>query len=172
MENIRGQGYDGASNMSSSRAGVQGRIKEVAPLGMYVHCCGHCLNLVIGRSSRLPEIPNVLDRLKNCCRTFLESPKKNGLQEAVVRANVTDTTRRHPILDLCRTRWAERQEAYEHFYQAYCRIVVTLEVIGHRMHLDTYGDDYRDWDVSSRSDAQQLLASITRFDFIVTFVSM
>ena len=47
-----------------------------------------------------------------------------------------------------------------------------LEVIGHRMHLDTYGDDYSDWDVSCRSDAQQLLASITRFDLIVTFVSI
>ena len=32
VENIRGQGYDGASNMSSSRTGVQGRIQEVAPL--------------------------------------------------------------------------------------------------------------------------------------------
>ena len=27
VENIRGQGYDGASNMSSSRAGVQGRME-------------------------------------------------------------------------------------------------------------------------------------------------
>ena len=101
VENVRWQGYDGASNMFSSRAGVQGRFKEVAPLGMYVHCCGHCLNLVIGRLSSLPEIRNFLDRLKNCCRTFLESSKKNGLLEAVVLAKVTDTIRRHPILDLC-----------------------------------------------------------------------
>ena len=50
VENIRGQGYDGASNMSSSRTGVQGRIQEVAPLATYIHCSGHCLNLVISHS--------------------------------------------------------------------------------------------------------------------------
>ena len=31
LTDMRGQGYDGASNMSSSRAGVQGRILQVAP---------------------------------------------------------------------------------------------------------------------------------------------
>ena len=36
MEDIRGQGYDGASNMSSSNVGVQARVKEYAPLATYV----------------------------------------------------------------------------------------------------------------------------------------
>ena len=44
---MRSQGYDGASNMSSGRVGVQARIREKAPLATYVHCNGHCLNLVI-----------------------------------------------------------------------------------------------------------------------------
>ncbi|PFX12621.1 Zinc finger MYM-type protein 1 [Stylophora pistillata] len=47
VTNMRGQGYDGASNMSSSTLGVQARIKKEAPLATYVHCNGHCLNLVI-----------------------------------------------------------------------------------------------------------------------------
>ena len=32
IENMRGQGYDGASNMSSDRVGVQARIQQAAPL--------------------------------------------------------------------------------------------------------------------------------------------
>ena len=36
--NMRGQGYDGASNMASDSVGVQARIKQAAPLAMYVHC--------------------------------------------------------------------------------------------------------------------------------------
>ena len=172
VENIRGQGYDGASNMSSSRTGVQGRIQEVAPLATYIHCSGHCLNLVISHSCGIPEVRNVLDRLKHCCRTFLDSPKKNSLLEAVVKKNVPDGISRKAILDLCRTCWVERQSAYQHFYQAYCYIVIALEVIGHRMHLAEYGADYSDWDSDSRSDAQQLLASITRFDFIAVFLTM
>ena len=39
--NIRGQGYNGASNMSSKALGIQAIIKEVAPLATYVHCSGH-----------------------------------------------------------------------------------------------------------------------------------
>ena len=38
---MRGQGYDGASNMSSDVVGVQARIKQVAPLATYIHCSGH-----------------------------------------------------------------------------------------------------------------------------------
>ena len=46
---MRGQGYNGASNLSSDVAGVQARIKEVAQLATYIHCNSHCLNLVISK---------------------------------------------------------------------------------------------------------------------------
>lgn len=36
VTNMRGQGYDGASNMSSCTSGVQARIKKEAPLATYV----------------------------------------------------------------------------------------------------------------------------------------
>ena len=48
--NMRGQGYDGASNMSSGGVGAQACIMKEAPLATYVHCNGHCLNLVISKS--------------------------------------------------------------------------------------------------------------------------
>ena len=47
VQDIRGQGYDGAANMASDTVGVQGRIKADSPKATYVHCNGHCLNLVI-----------------------------------------------------------------------------------------------------------------------------
>ena len=47
VENARGQGYDGAPNMSSDTVGVQGRIIQISPLSIYIHCIGHCLNLII-----------------------------------------------------------------------------------------------------------------------------
>lgn len=70
LENMRGQGYDGASNMSSGRVGVQARIRDHSPLATYIHCSGHCLNLVISSSCTLPEVRNVLNRLQQCCRFF------------------------------------------------------------------------------------------------------
>ena len=38
---MRGQAYDGAAAMSSSRVGVQAKIKEHAPLAVYTHCNSH-----------------------------------------------------------------------------------------------------------------------------------
>lgn len=56
-----------------------------------------------------------------------------------------------------------------HFYQAYCYIVQALGLIGYHRHLDKYGDTYADWDTANRTVAQQILASITSFAFIVSF---
>ena len=45
-------------------------------------------------------------------------------------------------------------------------------MIGFQCHLAKYGDTYADWDTASRSDAQQVLASITSFEFIVVFLTV
>ena len=47
-----------------------------------------------------------------------------------------------------------------------------LELIGFKWHLDKYGNTYADWDTASCSDTQQLLASITNFEFIVVFFTV
>ena len=172
VENMRGQGYDGASNMSSNRVGVQARIRQVAPLATYIHCSGHCLNLVISKCCSIPNIRNVLDQLQRCCRFFLYSPKRSGILEHIVLVNVPESQRRKTLLDLCKTRWAERHSYYQHFYLAYIYVIQALELIGYRRHLDRYGDKYADWDTSSRSDAQQILAAVTSFGFIVCFMSL
>jgi len=93
VSKMRGQGYDDASNMSSETVGVQGRIKKEAPLVTYVHCNGHCLNLVISKSCSLPQVRNVLDRMQNCCHFFLNSSKRSGLLEAIVTCNVVEEIR-------------------------------------------------------------------------------
>ena len=74
VEKVRGQGYDGASNMASARVGVQARIKELAPLATYMHCSGHCLNLVICHLCSLTEVHNVLDRMKKVLPVFSAQP--------------------------------------------------------------------------------------------------
>lgn len=104
VTNMRGQGYDGAGNMSSCSVGVQARIMRESPLATYVHCNSHCLNLVISKSCALPQIRNVMDRLKDCCNYFLNSPKRTGALELVVKHNVLDVGKRKPLLDLCKTR--------------------------------------------------------------------
>ena len=49
---IVSQAYDGASVMSGRCSGVQKRIKEVAPVAIYIHCYAHCLNLALVDSTK------------------------------------------------------------------------------------------------------------------------
>ena len=46
IEFSRGQGYDGAVNMSSQAVGLQKRVKYLCKKAAYNHCCGHNLSLV------------------------------------------------------------------------------------------------------------------------------
>lgn len=85
ITNIRGQGYDGAANMSSDTVGVQRRIRNRSPNAVYVHCCSHTLNLVISHSSAQPNIRNAVDKLKQCSLFFLGSPKREGKQNKMVK---------------------------------------------------------------------------------------
>jgi len=93
-----------------------------------------------------------------------------GVLELIIRQNVVEETRIKPLLDVCWTRWAECQSAYQHFYLAYVFITEALELIGYKWHMDKDGTTFSDWDTASCSDAQQLLAGITCFEFIVVFL--
>jgi hypothetical protein len=46
LKYCRGQGYDGASNMSADQRGAQGIIMKDNPKALYMHCNSHILNLV------------------------------------------------------------------------------------------------------------------------------
>ena len=47
MNNCRGQGYDGAGNMSGKNIWVSSRIAAEFNLAFYFHCQAHQLNLCI-----------------------------------------------------------------------------------------------------------------------------
>ncbi|XP_041372811.1 52 kDa repressor of the inhibitor of the protein kinase-like [Gigantopelta aegis] len=177
VENLRGQGYDGAASMSSNTVGVQARIRKEAPLAVYTHCSSHCLNLVLAHASALTPVRNMLDKLKETSLFFNSSPKCEALLSSIIRTcNPHDTSRRKSLLDLCKTRWAERHRAYQHFYQAYIYIVKCLEVIAHGLHNDEGFDadlaQNGNWDRNSKARASSLLNSLCDFQFIVTFTTV
>ncbi|KAI8493214.1 Fibrinogen- domains (FReDs) [Branchiostoma belcheri] len=84
------------------------------------------------------------------------NPKRSGTLEMVIKHNNGDDAKRKPLLDLCKTRCAERHKP--------------LEMIAYSRHLDKYGERFADWDTGNRSAAHQTLKSITSFDFIVVFL--
>ena len=56
LVHLRGQGYDGAANMSAQKSGVQKLIRDQQPKAMYTHCAGHSLNLAIVTSCSILPI--------------------------------------------------------------------------------------------------------------------
>ena len=173
LSQLRGQGYDGAANMSSNIAGVQGRMKQDAPLAVYIHCNSHALNLVISKSCSLQSIKLAVDKVKAVCLFFQNSPKRNGLLEFIYQANNDASNRNKALIDLCRTRWSARHNAYTHMYQSFEYIIQALEIISNGLHLDKYEKvrtTYADWDYKSKKDASGLLHGLADFNFICTFV--
>ena len=57
---LRGQGYDGAGNMSGKTNGAAARISSQFPLALYVHCASHCLNLAVVSSLEEASIRNMI----------------------------------------------------------------------------------------------------------------
>ena len=49
---MRGQCYDGSSNMSSARSGAKAVVQKAAPKAMYHHHAAYCLNLSIVSSCK------------------------------------------------------------------------------------------------------------------------
>ena len=84
--------------MSSGTVGVQGRILQISPLVAYIHCNGHCQNLVIATACSLIPIINMLSKVKYSCNFFSNSLKHEGLLSAVVTKGVIETSRRNPYL--------------------------------------------------------------------------
>ena len=73
--NCRGQGYDGASNMSSQARGVQGLIARRNPKAVYVHCNSHVLNLVLVKACTLPSVRNMSGTVPEIPNFFNYSPE-------------------------------------------------------------------------------------------------
>ena len=67
---MRGQGYDGAANMSGKFSGVRTRIQTEIPEAYYVHCYAHCLNLAVVKSCQLPIVRNTIDTVKDVSYAF------------------------------------------------------------------------------------------------------
>jgi len=146
LANLRGQGYDGGSNMSGMyyyksmflfscylwiigvHNGVQALILEEQPLALYTHCFSHGLNLAISKACEIPAIRNVFG-IVGSISVFLSSSAK--LNNTLIRVISNDSTESHPnkikLKALCATRWVERHNSIITFHDLYKFILIALE---------------------------------------------
>ncbi|VDI37412.1 Hypothetical predicted protein [Mytilus galloprovincialis] len=116
----------------------------------------------------------MMDKLKETCLFFRSSPLRDALLINIIEVNVPNVGKRKPLLDLCKTRWSARHEAYQHFYQSYCYIIKCLEVMSFGLHKDEgYNDELTNcWNRENNVRATALLNELTQYEFIVTFLTV
>ena len=78
------------------------------------------------------------------------------------------------LIGLCKTRWSERDIAYEHFYLAIPFIVKAFEVInGTHPERNDFNNIYTDgWDPKTKQDATSYLHAVTKFEITIGLVSL
>ncbi|CAF3939864.1 unnamed protein product [Rotaria sordida] len=145
LQNLVGQCYDGASNMRGEYQGVAARLSQIAPLGIYIHCNGHVLNLcLIDVSARVPSVRDTFGVFSSLYKLVEGSVKRHQVFERVQQeAGLKKLT----IKEVCEIRWTYRLECLKVILLRFNEIITTLEVI-------------------EVSDAFLLLNSVLSFDFI------
>ena len=104
---MRGQCYDGASNMSGARSGCMSLVQQEAPLALYFHCAAHHLNLAVVSACSIQAFKNAELYVGEIARFFNYSAKRQRLLDNAIDS--TDSApRAKKLKDACKTRWVER----------------------------------------------------------------
>jgi len=105
MANIKGQCYDGASNMSGEHSGLQKRVRDIAPQALFTHCYAHCLNLVIVSAvSACRVAKNFFGLLQNMYVFIQTCSKRHAMFHNMQDKHCTGRPR--TLKALSTTRWA------------------------------------------------------------------
>ena len=159
---IRGQGYDGAGNMSGKFRGCAALISQSCPRAVYVHYYSHVLNLCIAKACDLQVVRNVIGTLNQVCLFFNTSPKRQALLEQVV-GRMPESSTRKTLVDQCRTRWVARHDSFHVFGKLYEAVVETFEEI-------VLPSNHQSWNNETIVAANSLEVAITQWQFLIGFV--
>ncbi|XP_050248602.1 uncharacterized protein LOC126695841 [Quercus robur] len=169
IENIRGQGYDGASNMRGEWNGLQALFLKDCPYAYYVHCMAHRLQLALVTASReVKDVHQFFDHLVNIINIVVGSSKRSDeLQHAqaeqvenMIAFNEIETGRgANQIGTLQRagdTRWGSHFQSIcslIKMFDATCKVINTIS---------EEGANYK-----QRGDAEGAYQVLTSFEFIL-----
>ncbi len=146
--------------MSGKYRGAAAIIQHDYPKALYVHCVSHVLNLCVVAACSIQAIRNMYGVMEEICLFFNYTPKRQQeLQEHIENLPV-GTTSKTKLMNLCKTRWVARIEAFEVFRDMLPVLISTLEVIS-----TAHG-----WSAELSKKASALLISITQFQFLMSLV--
>ena len=123
----------------------------------------HILNLVIIGACKEQLIKNMNGSITQAAYFFTNSPKRQIFFEKVISSSSPQGKKK--LMNLCRTRWIYRHEAYEVFLQLFPVVFKTLELISSQsQELGQW-----DWDAESTTMANGPLHVFKARQFLVAF---
>jgi hypothetical protein len=168
LKQVRGQGYDGASNMRGEFNGLQSLIMRESRTAYYVHCFAHQLQLVVvavvrkhkGRSNFLTRISILLnvvggsakrrDMIRDINAEELRKALGCGQLETGIGLNQEQCLQRPGD-----TRWSSHYRTHKSLINMFPTIVQVLKFVE---------KDDKDW--KNRDQASNLLVYFKSFDFV------
>lgn len=123
---LRGQCYDGASAMSSSKRGVAKLVCDLEERAIYTHCYGHALNLAAGDTLKQCKLlKDALETTREITKLIKYSPRREEIFERVKEEISSGTT--SGIRVLCPTRWTVRANSLDSVLSNYESLLQTWE---------------------------------------------
>lgn len=131
LSQCRGQAFDGASNMSGIRNGVQALVKQEEARALYVYCLAHSLNLCVQEvTKKCVIVRNVMDFIYELVQLIKFSPNRlyvfDSLRKNVVVSGGESTPR---LRILCPTQWTIRHTSIKSILLNYEILLSTLEEV-------------------------------------------
>ena len=169
VRDIRGQGYDGASNMRGEWNGPKALILNECPYAYYVHCMAHQLQLALVAASReVHEVHNFFQNAILIINVVSASPKRNDELLANQAAEIDreielgelDTGKgANQLGSLQRprdTRWSSHFKSIQSLHKMFAATIAVLQSVATDRSISRY----------SRGDAVGALKIIMSFDFV------
>ncbi|XP_042009034.1 zinc finger MYM-type protein 1-like [Salvia splendens] len=168
ISSLRGQGYDGASNMRGEFNGLKSLILKRNSSAYYVYCFAHQLQLTIVAVAKKHKIVgsfyNSLSRLCNTVggsckrRDILREKQIENIIKEIASDEISTGRGLNQEMSLKRpgdTRWSSHYGTLVNLIHLYSSIVDVLEYVGENGH-----------DNSIRAEADDVLEIINSFEFV------
>jgi hypothetical protein len=125
LSKVRGQCYDGASNMSGAKSGVAKQIQDEESRAIYTHCYGHALNLACSDAIKGCKVTKeALESAYELIKLIKFSPKREEIFNVIKEELAPGTA---GIKVLCPTRWTVRGESLSRIITNYSFLQTAFE---------------------------------------------
>ena len=167
LSHMRGQCFDGASNMAGARSGCSSIIRQVAPLAVYHHCAAHRLNLAVVSACKIAAFKNTESYIGEMARFFQYSAKRQRLLDRAIDMACPEVHTKK-LKDSCKTRWIQHIDSYIVFLELLPAVHMALQAMVSPHNFSNLGTNWN-WDGDTVMKANGFIHQLECSTFLVTF---